>query len=442
MNWLFSLVEYLTSFVEIYILLCLFGTLFPKKYSPIKHQVIKLLFAFCVMCLTVFLNSIQLYSYFTATIWIPLAALLAIILYKGKYLPALCLSVVFVVIINAMDFLAISVIELVFEFRGITLEVMTSAGWNRSIFAILMKVLLILIYLPFSRKKSKYLSFDSKSYYAIIAASIFCFFCMQYLIEAVIIGNVVDMRRAVLIAWIFIILFVISFILILRGNMRFTSERLANSIVSTRLEVLEEDNKNLNDAYGEIAKITHDYKNHMCAMMLLAQNHKYKELTQYLEQVSSAVDNIQIYSYSGIESIDAVINNKKAIAEKLGISIDINVSPLYNLHVRSMDLCAVIVNLLDNAIEATIRLDEMNKNMSLSISTIHSMIVVKTKNRFDSSSMIQSNNGDIETSKKNRQLHGYGLRIVKAIAEKYNGSFEFTFENDQFEAIVMLANSI
>lgn len=441
MTVLYTMVEYLTSFVEVYVLLCIYGLFFEKRFSRIKHVAIQLGTAFVMTLVTLSLNKLALYSYVTFVVWQLLISALSIILFKNNFVKALCISVVYAVLINAVDFLTVSIIELIFNVKGITLEVMTTTGPLRSAFILFVKALLVIVYFILARKKQLRTIFDTKTCLIVIASGVFCFFCMQYLIEAVIIGNVADMRRAVLIAWLFIFLFIISFILILRGNMRFAAEKMANSIVSTRLEVLEEDNRHLNDAYGEIAKLSHDFKNHMRAMTMLAQNRKYSDLTKYLNEVSTDVNSLRIISYTGVESVDAVINNKKASADKHGIHIEIDVSPLYDLHIRSMDLCAVLVNLLDNAIEASQKLIEADKRrIRLSISCIHSMIMIKTENAYDTDSSIRVSNGKLETTKKNRQLHGYGLQIVKTIVDKYNGSFEINHDDQKFVAVAMLSN--
>lgn len=441
MNFVYGLVEIITSFIEIFVIFCIFDSFFDKKCIGTKFYFLRILLTFIVTVLTLWLNTLALYSYLTAVIIVSLISLLSIILHKNSFLQSLCISIVYIVIINALDFLTISIVELIFNVKGVTLEVMTMTGPYRSLLALSMKMILVAAYFLLLRNKHIDIPFNTKFCIIIITSSVFCFFCMQYLIEAVVIGNVADMRRAVLIAWLYIILFVISLILILRDNIRFTSERLENRIVATRLEILEEDNKNLNDAYSDIAKITHDFKNHMLAMTTLAQNEKYGELTEYLSQVTADVDNIQIRSYSGVESIDAVINNKKVKAEKHGIDLKIDVSVLCKLKIRSMDLCAVIVNLLDNAIESTLNSKSKDKQIiTFSMSMVHSMVVVKTINYYDESFLCRCGEDKFKTTKDNKQLHGFGMRIVKTLADKYNGSFEIICENGVFVTAVMLSN--
>ena len=442
MTVFYTLAECAATFIEVYVILCIFGFCFETRFGRGGLLALKLGFTVGVSLLTLWLNTLSLYSYMTAGIWMLLVAAVSLLLYRSNFLQAFCIAVVYLVLINAVDFLSLSVIELLFQYKGITLEVMTGPGLFRSVWLVCVKTLLVTTCVLLSRLKRPLRLPGSKICCIIIASGCFCFFCMQYLIEAVVIGNVADMRRAVLIAWLFIFLFIVCFLLILRASMRAADERMEKSIVADRLEALEESNRDLNEAYREIAKLSHDFKNHMRAMTVLAQNDRIDELKDYLREVSSDVDGIRVISYTGVDSVDAVINNKKHSAEKQDIRIEIDAAPLGNLQIRSMDLCAVIVNLLDNAIEACLRQSAADaRRIRFSIAPVHSMLVVKAENPYAETSLVRKPNGGLSTAKADRRAHGYGLQIIQSITEKYSGSFEINCENQEFTAVAMLANS-
>ena len=104
-----------------------------------------------------------------------------------------------------------------------------------------------------------------------------------------------------------------------------------------------------------------------------------------------------------------------------------------------MDLCAIMANLLDNAIEASIGLVNTDeRKIGLAILIVHSMIIIKVKNACDKVSVEQILNGNLKTTKEEKKSHGYGLKIIQSLTEKYGGSFEKKRENDIFLATVVL----
>jgi len=440
MNWLYTSAEYVTTAIEILIYFGIIGLFSEKRISNNKHWFLYVFFVVGITCVTKALNTFALYSYLTAVIWIVIIAGAAVCLYKYRYFSSLCIAVVYAVLINVMDLIVLSILEIVFGFAGFTLEVMTSVGIYRCIYVLSMKIIMVLIYWPLARKRIPPFDFDLKTSLIIILSCVFCFLCMNSLLEAVVIGNVADMRRGILVAWLFIVLFIVTIMFLLQAHHKISSGRTANKIIEAQLDTLEQDNKNLNIAYSDLSKITHDFKNHLRTISMLAQNEKHTELKEYLNEVASDVDEIQIVSYTGIDSVDAVINNKKALAKKEYIIFEIDAAPLNHIQIRGSDLCAIIVNLVDNAIEACVKLDEIERRrIRLSISVVNSMLMIKCINNYRANDIQQTEHGDYISTKRKDENHGYGMQIVKAIAEKYNGSFEISREETQFTAVVMLS---
>ena len=344
-------------------------------------------------------------------------------------------------LINALDFLTVSIAELLFGVNGITIEMMTTVSTYRCALIIGMKVLLVIFYILFVHVFKPHIEFNKKVCIPVIAGSVFCFFCMQKLIEAVVIGNVSDMRKAILVAWLFITLFIISFVLIIKYNSKIAAQKLTNSIIETRLEVLEEDNRTINNAYTDLAKMAHDFKKHIGAMSVLAQNGKQDALSDYLAQMAQDADNIGFISHTGIESVDAVLNSRLSLAEKNGVELTVKAMPLSHLAIRDMDLCAIIVNLLDNAIEACMSIqDEKTRKVAFAISAINSMIIIKTENPYCGSGASSKKTRTLSESDKGH-IHGYGLQIINTLSKKYDGTLATEMKDGIYSATVMLSNN-
>ena len=119
--------------------------------------------------------------------------------------------------------------------------------------------------------------------------------------------------------------------------------------------------------------------------------------------------------------------------------MDISASYSKNNTIRNVDICTILVNLLDNAIEACEKIDNSeDRYIKLSISSLGGMVVIKVENScsqfvFDDGQIVE-----LKTTKNDSKSHGYGLKIVKAIANKYNGELEIRHDSKKFIAVAML----
>lgn len=119
------------------------------------------------------------------------------------------------------------------------------------------------------------------------------------------------------------------------------------------------------------------------------------------------------------------------------IHSNFNVEFPSNSDIQSQDICAILSNLLDNAIEACEKNKvASNKWINLTIRVINAMIVIKVENSMEVKPIIKNNN--LLTSKADDKLHGWGIKIVKSAVEKYGGVIKYTVSEDKFRVVVTL----
>lgn len=107
-------------------------------------------------------------------------------------------------------------------------------------------------------------------------------------------------------------------------------------------------------------------------------------------------------------------------------------------NIRSVDLCAILGNLLDNAIEAARQVpDRSRRTVTLTIRRIHQMLVIKVENAF-AAAPIQENGG-LKTTKTGGGLHGWGLKSARTAAEKYDGTVQTSVSGEVFRAVATLS---
>ncbi len=203
-------------------------------------------------------------------------------------------------------------------------------------------------------------------------------------------------------------------------------------------ELLEKDYKTLNQAYEINAKLFHDFHNHIGALQQMLAHEKYEEAADYLDALQEPVRGMANTVWTGDDTVDYLINSKMTAASEYGIAFHAEVEFPRNANIQGVDLCAIIGNLIDNALDATKQNEKQeDRKISLTIRRIHQMLVIKVENPY-TVPIEQKETGELQTTKKQEGLHGWGLKSAKTAAEKYDGMVRTTCEDNIFRAVATL----
>ena len=157
----------------------------------------------------------------------------------------------------------------------------------------------------------------------------------------------------------------------------------------------------------------HDFKNHLNCMYNLYKYNKGSELGSYIENLIT-VSGTEKFIDTGNPIIDALLNEKASLAEKMGIEFKRYLNLPSNIRIAYTDLCAVLGNSLDNAIEACKRMvdNTQQKSIVLSMNYRDSYIVIVVSNTCDQPPV----KGDkfFRSSKPSPELHGLGLQSIES----------------------------
>ncbi len=226
-------------------------------------------------------------------------------------------------------------------------------------------------------------------------------------------------------------------VLVFNMNRQYESEKELAKLKSEQAELLERDYTTLNNAYAVNAKLFHDFHNHIGALRQLLTHEKYAEAVKYLDELQAPVREMTDTVWTGDETVDYLINSKTALAAAERIQLQVQVEFPKHAGIRSADLCAILGNLLDNALEAAGQVTEPEKRLvKLTIRRINQMLVIKVENRF-AASLIQEN-GELKTTKTEGGLHGWGLKSARTAAEKYDGMIRTECSGELFRAVATL----
>ncbi len=183
----------------------------------------------------------------------------------------------------------------------------------------------------------------------------------------------------------------------------------------------------------KIKALRHDIKHHLSELMLLANKHDVAEIQKYIDEMNSFLKNPNEIVSSGNLEIDSVLNFMLQKAEKELKTVDIKVMLPEKVR-HSFDINVMLGNLLENAIKAADKTE--NKYLSVHIKLKRGILKVKIENSFESSYILrkEQNRKDtiLKTTKPFTKQHGIGLKNVKKIVEKYNGTMAVTAQKGIF----------
>ncbi|MCI9176051.1 MAG: GHKL domain-containing protein [Lachnospiraceae bacterium] len=204
--------------------------------------------------------------------------------------------------------------------------------------------------------------------------------------------------------------------------------------METRCNLLNESYNSLNEIYRNNAKLYHDLNNHLNLLYQLLQEEKVDEAQRYIKEIAEPILALSKKQWTGIDVADTVLNSKIQEMNERNIMPDINVEFPENSTILPNDLCTILSNLLDNAIEAVEKLDE-NRKIKLTMRRANFFLFIRVSNPCGQNRKFAVFPA---TTKENASLHGWGLRSVKDVVERYGGTMECVNENYEFIMNIML----
>ena len=184
----------------------------------------------------------------------------------------------------------------------------------------------------------------------------------------------------------------------------------------------------------QLKKERHELKNNYFYIQTLLKEKKYEQLDDYMENVVGeklqSLNEIQ----TGNMLMDYILNKKVAEAHKHHIKTYVEVLVPDQLNVSEDTICTILLNLLDNAIEASCH--ETDPDIHISINCAQNYLVAKIRNKTADNVLIS--NPGLSTTKSDKANHGLGMKIIRHAVHKANGIFDVSNSEGYFTATVML----
>lgn len=196
--------------------------------------------------------------------------------------------------------------------------------------------------------------------------------------------------------------------------------------------------KQYKESQEETKRFRHDIINNLMAIQMLQADGKSDKAAEYVNELLGMVSGLSPKVVTGNDFLDSIISAKLETMEELGIKYEIDGVFDKGLNLNLVDICTIFSNALDNAIEACELLDS-DRYFRMKIKRTSAFYMIEMENSMAKETDVT----DILTSrrfttKKNKELHGYGVSNIKNTVEKYNGETMIDMKNDTFVLTIML----
>lgn len=425
LEWLASVNEMVCGFVWI-------QAVMERRFDKKRHRLYQGVLAGAIAVGVVLLNLVKfrvnyitsLYAYFA--LWIG-----SCILYKGKLAELFMVAIGYSILLaNASAVVVGATVQL-----GISTSWVYTFGWERVCIIFISQCFLAgmtgVAYAVIKRIKSH---LQQRNFWVMyIACACAGWGTVIYYLNGN--GEIADIKLSAIQVALGIILFFALLILCLWLQIQKEKRERAYMIQQNR--ILEKNYVTAKESYETNAKLYHDMDNHFLLLQSYLKENKVEEAGAYLEKLSKERAKHIHERYTGIEAIDYILSQKQEKAENNGIHMKIHGEYPKDCKIDPVDLCTILTNFLDNAIEACMKQPEGEpREIQVTIRRVHQFIIIKIANSSIVSPEIR--NGKLQTSKKDKNLHGWGIRSVLSAVEKYQGIVRYEYHVKMFTVSAML----
>lgn len=207
------------------------------------------------------------------------------------------------------------------------------------------------------------------------------------------------------------------------------------NLLDVRNEAVESQYRELRESYDKYRCLLHDEKHMIFYLKECLDNGRLEEGKRFLSNYQDNIVNTEKRSWTGIVTLDFVLNVKMRKIEELNIDFHLD-SRVESIPMEDADFVVVLANLFDNAIEACGKCKADNRIIELSVQSVNQMFLLKIKNSCLSEPSMKNNR--FITDKKEKNKHGWGIESVKHIVEKYEGQIAFDFSCNVFSVSIII----
>lgn len=217
--------------------------------------------------------------------------------------------------------------------------------------------------------------------------------------------------------------------------MSFFSKQIDKRIAAYQRELIETHYREVENMYRQIRGWRHDYRNHIQMMKVLAANGDMDALKAYLDELDTDLNTVDTVVKTGNPMADAILNSKISLARSWNIPTQVDAHIPVKLKMSELDLCCIIGNLFDNAMEASMALPEEKRMIRVYMDMKGTQLYISFTN-FTAAKKLSKVGKGFKTSKG--EGHGFGLVRVDDIVSRYDGYLSRNSEDGAFTTEILI----
>lgn len=355
--------------------------------------------------------------------------------YQGKVTNKIILFIASLVVVNYIDLILYAIISYITEGKIWTYYVYKSVSID--IYEdILIYIITIMVVFIIHRRKFKKNWLGNNIHimqWVLFSASLFGFYFICSSVILYMVDGQPDNKKRLLIVLLvcsaitiasIIAFFIYSNRLKHQNDVHIETEGLYDESLGLKLAYGEQ----VHDDYEKVRQFRHDFRHHIAAMEGLVYGGEYSELEKYMGQLSQKDKelNRERVRYTGNFMVDSIIFGITRDQKFKEVDFQFDGGLPSNLGVKDIDICGVLANALENAMEACLKGND-RKAVIMKAGCYENMISFQIKNTYDSSRYKALAGGGFYSSKEG-DGHGYGIQNMERVVKSYNGRMEYNVD--------------
>lgn len=436
---IWEIIEIAVNFVQVFVIFKTYD-LYYKRRLKYKNSVECAIFIMTVLLSLLnhfYPNGLNPYYYLG---YIFLIYIITLFVFDGSFLSKAFMVLLIIITLSVCELIAGILVSVV---TGLKLKSMLNQSFGRFEVMIISQTVFIYIFILLSQKNNKNIMnvLDSKYY---ILVGIILFLTVVMVLNVVYMyGNLkiddINVNNILIVLTMCVSLISIVSIALTFKIITDMSEKHKNEMELQQMKMEQAYYFDVNSVLDEIRILRHDMRGELAII------HGYNELNQrdkIRNHIEKKLDEMSIQLLPQIDSdniITSFINFKLKEAKLKNIEVEFkcNITEEDVIFVDKNDLCRIVNNVINNSIESCLECEE--KYIELMFNKIDDYIIIKCKNPYKG--ILQTKGDRIITIKEDKTKHGYGLKSIKNIAEKYNGYVNINPNNNTFQISVQIPNA-
>lgn len=217
--------------------------------------------------------------------------------------------------------------------------------------------------------------------------------------------------------------------------MKLFTKRINRQLDEYQRELIDTHYQEVENMYRQMRGWRHDYRNHIQTVRALAENGDLDAVKKYLDGLELDLNTVDTVIKTGNAMADAILNSKISLARAKKIEVHVDAHIPVKLKMSELDLCVILGNLFDNAIEASMKLPENGRMIRVYMDMKNTQLYISFTN-FTAAGKLQKIGKVFRTSKG--KGHGFGLVRIDEIVERLGGYLSRNLEEGAFTTEILI----